>query len=308
MAAKKRAAPMEASRLAVLAAGDVERFVEVVAETLRSGDRLSREAALDALVEHPVADARDAARALFFSLHGNGPKLDQAARLRIRILRYLVELSDARDGDVGGAASACFEQLLGDDVTYELRTLGLRLLANIDDPLLLYYAVEHLDDVNLHDGEPSSTALQVVADKHGFAILYGWLRASGAASPNLIRAFELFTDAPRAIVARFVQGAIADAVGRGDEPLCIALAEAIVKLELADGYSEIDSMMKAKVSDDLYHYLAVLLAATNRAPLLTILEEQLHGGRRPRIIEEALHVRTTPEQAAILQRWEDGDY
>jgi hypothetical protein len=200
--------------------------------------------------------------------------------LRIRILRYLVELSDARDGDVGAAASACFEQLLGDDVTYELRTLGLRLLANINDPLLMYYAVEHLDDVSLHDGEPSSTALQLVAEAGNFAILYRWLRTSGATS---------------------------DAVDRGDEPLCIALAEAIVKLDLADGYAEITSMMKAKISDDLYHYLAVLLASTNRAPLLAILEEQLHSGRRPRIIEQALRVRTTPEQAAILRRWEDGD-
>ena len=30
-------------------------------------------------------------------------------------------------------------------------------------------------------------------------------------------------------------------------------------------------------------------------------------GRRPRAIAAALRVRTTPEQEAILRRWEDGD-
>ena len=48
------------------------------------------------------------------------------------------------------------------------------------------------------------------------------------------------------------------------------------------------------------------MASTNRAPLLAILEQQLELDirRRPAILE-ALRVRTTPEQEAILKRWEE---
>ena len=63
--------------------------------------------------------------------------------------------------------------------------------------------------------------------------------------------------------------------------------------------------MFARVSDELYAYVAMLLAGTNRPALLSILEDQLHRGRRPNLVVEALRVRTTPEQEAILRRWED---
>jgi hypothetical protein len=89
--------------------------------------------------------------------------------------------------------------------------------------------------------------------------------------------------------------------------MCIALAEAIVNLELEDTYQQLDAMISAKISDDLYHYLAVLLASTNRGPLLDILRQQLRRGRRPKLVADALRIRTTPEQAEILRKWEDGE-
>ena len=48
--------------------------------------------------------------------------------------------------------------------------------------------------------------------------------------------------------------------------------------------------------------------STNRPTLLSILSEQVERDirRRPAILD-ALRVRTTPEQAAILKRWEDGE-
>jgi hypothetical protein len=63
-------------------------------------------------------------------------------------------------------------------------------------------------------------------------------------------------------------------------------------------------MLSAKISDELYSYLAMLLAGTNRPPLLEILEAQLRGGRRPKLVLEALNVRPTDEQRAIVKRWE----
>jgi hypothetical protein len=38
-----------------------------------------------------------------------------------------------------------------------------------------------------------------------------------------------------------------------------------------------------------------------------MLEEQLHRGRHAKVVADALRIRTTDEQAAILRRWEEGD-
>ena len=97
------------------------------------------------------------------------------------------------------------------------------------------------------------------------------------------------------------------ALRRQDDALTTVLAEAIVQREMAASYDALASMLDAKISDELYAYVAMLLAGTNRTALLSILEHELRRGRRPRMIVDALRVRTTPEQAAILQRWEDGD-
>ena len=85
------------------------------------------------------------------------------------------------------------------------------------------------------------------------------------------------------------------------------LAETIVQDEITDAYPSLARLMSSKVSDELYNYLAVLLASTNRPPLLAILEEQLHRGRRAKIVADALRIRRTDETAAVLRRWEDGD-
>ena len=69
-------------------------------------------------------------------------------------------------------------------------------------------------------------------------------------------------------------------------------------------YPALASLMSGRISDELYSYLAMLLAGTNRAPLLAILDEQLHRGRRPKLVLAALTVRPTDEQRAIVERWE----
>ena len=113
--------------------------------------------------------------------------------------------------------------------------------------------------------------------------------------------------APREVLARYVALAMKIAIRTGNDALATVIAEAIVNGEIEAQYEALGELMSAKISDELYTYLAVLLAATNRPPLLAMLEQQLHGGRKPRAIEDALRVRTTPEQEAILKRWEDGD-
>jgi hypothetical protein len=307
MTTRRRPASADTARLKVLASTDERAFAELALDMLRSPQRLQREAALEALAEHPVDAVRDTIRALYLELDADGTRLDQGARLRVGMMRYLLQKGDPRDADIAVLASERYESLLNDDVTYELRTLGLRLLAKVNEPLLLYYVVEHLNDSNVHSGEPASTALQLLADTGNWVILYDWLRGAGLQSPHLIRVFEWFGDAPRPIMHRVVRNAVVGAIADRDERMCIALAEAIVNLELEDTYQQLDAMISAKISDDLYHYLAVLLASTNRTPLLDILRQQLRRGRRPKLVAEALRIRTTPEQAEILRKWEDGE-
>ena len=139
MPPKKRPARPELSRLTVLAAGDEAPFLAYALELLASRDRLAREAALAALVERPLPDARAALRGLYAELDADGLKLDQGARMRVPILRILRALRDVRDADIGARASETAELLMGDDATYELRVNGLLLLADIAPDLLPYY-------------------------------------------------------------------------------------------------------------------------------------------------------------------------
>ena len=134
------------------------------------------------------------------------------------------------------------------------------------------------------------------------------LLIGGDRDPSLVTAgFELLAGGPREIVQRYAPQAMEIAIRRGNEALATVVAESIINLELADSYSALAKLISSKLSEELYNYLAVLLAGTNRPELLAILEHELHRGRRPRIIAEALRIRTTPEHAAILERWESGD-
>ena len=305
MAAKKRAAAPEASRLMVLATADAAAFRDYALELLASGGRLAREAALGALVERPLPEARLALRSLYFELDRDGMKLDQGALQRTPIVRILGALGDTRDADVATRASGTFETAMGEDMSWQLRALGLRLLAQVAPDLFPYLAVEHLDDYSGIDGEPANTAFQLLAGSGHYLPIYQWLLASDRDPALVASAFELLGDAPPVVMERYVTRTMEAAIRRAHEPLCTVLAEAIVQREIEAAYPALSELMFAKVSDELYHYLAVLLAGTNHAPLLAILEDQLHRGRHQKVVEAALRIRTTAEQEAILRRWEE---
>ncbi len=306
-AKKKRTSSVELSRLKVLAAGDERSFLAYAVEMLESGNRLAREAALEALVERPLPGAREALRALYFELAADGLKRDQGATMRVAILKILQAIDDVRDRDIAMSAADAHEIAFGDDTAWPLRVHGLRLMADLDPDVLPFVAVEHLDDRRGEGVEPASTALQLLAGTGNYVALYQWL-ISGDHSPDTVTAaFELLAEGPREIVGRYVARTKESALRRGEDEFTIALADAIVRLELAENYGALKELMFAKISDELYNYLAVLLAGTNRRELLAILEEQLHRGRRPKVVAEALRLRSTPEQQAILDRWESGE-
>lgn len=296
------------ARLHVLATGDQRRFRELAAEMLASPRRLDREAALEALTEHPAHELRGALRALFFELEQDGPKRDQGAAMRIGIVKILRALGDARDADIGAHATDTYEQIMGDDTSWELRAQGLMLLAAAEPGMFPFYAVDCMGerDFSGPDGtEPASTAIQLLAGTGNTVALYQWLLAQSPGAALTHSVFDLVAEqAPREIVQRYVSSALTSALRRSDEALCTVLVESIVRRELEAAYSVIEQLLFAKISPELYAYVAMLLAGTNRPELLAILEGQLHRGRHQQLIVEALSVRATAEQAAILERWE----
>ena len=306
----RKPASGESSRLKVLAAGSDDRaFLDYALTLLESGQRIQRETALEALVERPVAPARPILRELYFALSEDGLKRDQGGGQRSHIVRVLRSIGDTRDVDVALSACDTSEIAFGDDITRNLRALGLMMLAELDADIFPYYAIEHLDDADEERGsfEPASTAFQLLAGTGNYVPIYQWLRTTGLESGALGAVFELFAGAPSGIVQRYIGEAIDVSVRRSDERTCTLLAETVVRMELADAYPALERVMAAKISDELYRYMALLLASTNRRGLLEILELQLRRGRRPKMILEALRVRPTAEQQAMIERWERGD-
>lgn len=296
---------IEASRLAVLATTDDDAFVEHAADLLASGDRLGREATLDVLVERPNARVRDALRMLFLDLAADGSKRDQGGVLRERVAEVFCKMGDVRDADVGLVAARTRETIFGDDATWKLRAHGVRLLAATSPDLFPYAATELLDDA-AHDGEPARTAFQLLADAGHFVPIYQWLLRADPSGPLVPGVFELLLDAPPQVVERYVSDALVGAIDAGNETLAMSLCETIVRREFSACYAAIGEAMFRRMSDELYTYLAMLLAGANRPALLALLDEQLHRGRRPRLVVEAMRVRPTAESDAIVKRWEEG--
>lgn len=305
--AKKRPT-IDASRLKILAAGDDEHaFLDSARDLLASGDRTAREAALAALEARALPAARPALRALYAELDADGPKRDQGCTMREAIVRILGSFSDLRDVDIAIRASHTDESIFGDDTSWRLRANGLRMLATLAPERFPYYAVEHLDDASFNDSEPANTAFQLLAATGNHVAIYQWLISGDRPGALIAQVIDLLPDAPGDIIERYISRTIGVALRTDNESLAIALADAVVEREMASSFPALEQIMSAKISDELYRYLAVLLARTNTPALLAILEGQLHRGRRPRIVADALRIRPTPEQKAILKRWEDGD-
>lgn len=305
MATRKQAkSRIDTSRLKILATGDEAAFRDHIAELLASGDRLAREAALEALVERPLPALREQIRALYLEVAGD-EKGDPGAHIRTLVTKLLVTCGDVRDVDIGMRASETYEKSMGVDGTANLRSFGLRLIAATDPDLLPFVAAEHVNDSSTFTPEPANTALQLLAGMGHQLAVYQWLVSQKEPEPALVEtAVDLLTDAPPVLMSRCLSRLTRDALAKKDEPLLTKLVETIVERKLEASYDSIASIMRAPVSKELYGYLCLLLAGTNRPALLQILEEQLEANilRRPAIFD-ALSVRTTPEQEVILKRW-----
>lgn len=307
MATRKQAkSRIDTSRLKILASGDETALREYIIELLASGDRLAREAALEALVERPLIGLREPLRALYLEVADDAGKNDPGAHIRTLVAKLLVTCGDVRDVDIGMVAAETYEKSMGVDGTANLRAFGLRLIASTDPDLLPFVAAEHVNDSSTFTPEPANTALQLLAGMGHQLAVYQWLVSREEPDPTLVEtAVDLLTDAPPRLMSRCLSRLTRDALTKKDETLLTKLVETIVERELEASYDSIASIMLAPVSKELYSYLCLVLAAANRPPLLHILEGQLEANilRRPAILD-ALRVRTTPEHEAILKRWE----
>jgi|CXWL01.1.fsa_nt_gi hypothetical protein len=303
MATRKQAkSRIDTSRLRILATGDEAAFREYIVELLASGDRLAREAALEALLERPLL-LRAELGALYDEVDSDGPKLDQGCPLRGAIVQILDRAGDLRDAPIAIRAAGTFEKILGEDVSWRLRTYGLRLLARVKPDLYSYIAGEHLDANYEKNTEVVTAVIQLLAATGQHAQVYQWL-VSGVRPPEQIAAaFEVLSEAPPEVTQRYANRVIEVALRTENERLALAVAETIIERELEGLYSALASLLSTKITNELYSYIALLMAGTNRPELIGILEEQLYRGRRPKLVADALRVRTTPEQAAILKRW-----
>lgn len=161
---RNTAATTAIARLTVLAASDEPAFVALARDLLASRERLTREAALDVIAEHPAPALRDPLRSLYFSLAADGLKRDAGARMRSSIVRALTAIRDVRDGDLALHAAGTREGAFGDDLSWQLRAYGLRMLARIAPQLMPFIAVELLDDLSGPNAdEPAATALELLA-------------------------------------------------------------------------------------------------------------------------------------------------
>jgi hypothetical protein len=312
MSPKKRQPQADAARLEVLAAnGDERAFAEVARDVLANGGRLVRERALEIIARQPRPALRDALRDLYAELDADGAKRDQGARMRVAIVRALTEIGDVRDADIALAASGCYEVILGEDLTAGLRMYGLRMLARLDPALFRFVAAETIEATEQRSPkppvEPAKVAFELLAQLEEWTLIYDWLLREHRDLELQAFVLELFTGGPRPAVERYVRRTLADAVAREQEATVMALADAVVRLRLDALYGALATTLRARISDELYGYLAMLLAGAGEERLLAVLEEELHGGRRPRVVAEALRLRPRPETEALLRRWEAGE-
>ena len=125
MSPKKRPSSQDVSRLKILAAGDEQPFAAAVSELLASGDRLAREAALEALIERPLQSLRGQLLDVYAEVDADGAKRDPGAHIRTLIVRLLLVFEDVRDVGMGMRAADTRESSMGVDGTANLRALGL---------------------------------------------------------------------------------------------------------------------------------------------------------------------------------------
>lgn len=228
-----------------------------------------REMVDTALAALESADPGDSARpvlrerAQFYFEH---PAKDAGGLLREKLLRLLVNIGHPDDLSLYLRGAACYESQLGLDVTQKLRAVALIGICAVDPPLGRAYAVRLLGepDTSPLSGEPSATALNVLASLDERLPVFGFIRLAGRAlienrlSDLVGKAFELLGAAfPATLFAELA----AEYSALDVSPVSAGIINAIIERRDAALYPLLEQIITQTRDADLHRYGLIMMAA-----------------------------------------------
>jgi hypothetical protein len=270
----------QVARLRMLAEINPEGALALAIE-LVDRERVHRalEPALEVIARAAPVAARAPLRTRYFDLAEHGDRYDQDCALRVGIVKALAAIESREDADVAESAIATVQIRMGVDVAQNLRAEGLLLLALLEPEQADFRAVELLLDphASTFSGEPSVTAVRVLAKRGQLLPIWAVARRSGTAPDVLAQAFaSLASGAPKALQSEALLAHLAEARGRGEEGEALALvaAEAIVLNELRDGYREVLDLLRSTPNTNLREYLELTVRRSTDKGLQDLLKSR----------------------------------
>ena len=264
---------------AALKAADspLDRLEAALALLKRTQQRQYVEAALAALNEEDVLAMlddfhRDVLRERVLALHDGPPEKDSGAAVREQLTRLLVYIGNPNDTDVYLRGAMTYYRQPRDDVAQNLRAASLVGLAAIDRNLACWHAARLLgeDDTSVFNGEPSITAIDVLARFDHMLTIYAFIRLRGMTlfprwhDPTAHAFIALGKDLPDTLLREAAEPFLeADAA-----VVLSGVLNAIVTHRRESLYHLIDRALFNTTDENLHNFVVILLA-TSRDDVLT---------------------------------------
>lgn len=276
-----------------------------LAVATRPGDIRAVLAALERLrgADIDPAALRTALLARFAHLAENGPRRDPGGLIRAALVRALRGRLRADDVPFLEAGALHYEVVRGVETASSLRAECLAAMDDLDQPLALAHAARLLFDPRSVNPTPDAviTAVRLLGERGDVRTLYLHV-LHGTAHPAVIaeclrRLVTLPASLIPSLLDRF-QEPMDDAVGVG-------LLDLLIDHEAWERFAPVVAERIASArSEHVFHFGAVAVVASRRAPLVAGLIEVAARERRTarlRILREALALRAhDPAVAAAI--------
>lgn len=285
------------ARLSILRQSDADAATAYAIELVATHhEHRVLEPALELLTAAAPAGARMALRARFADLAERGDRLDQDCSLRAGIVRALRAIDSRSDGDVAEQALRTVQLgWTGVDLAQGLRAEGLLLLAAGDPERADLFAAELLGDphASRFSGEPTLTAIRVLARRGQFVTIWAKVRRPGLPPDVVAQAFASARSVPADLQLAALREHLdaATALGEEGEATALVVAEAIVLNELADGYPLLLDLLRETPNTNLHQYLVVTAARASDPRLRNLMDglrKQERDERKRAVLDSAL--------------------
>lgn len=266
-----------------------------LAVATRPGDIRAVLAALERLRGADVDPAvlRAALLARFAHLAENGPRRDPGGLIRAALVRALRGRLRADDVPFLEAGALHYEVVRGVETASSLRAECLAALDDLDEPLALAHAARLLFDPRSVNPTPDAviTAVRLLGERSDVRTLYLHV-LHGTAHPAVL------AECLRRLVA-LPASLIPSLLDRFEEPLDDAVGVGLLDLLIDhEAWERFASVVAERIasarSEHVFHFGAVAVVASRKAPLIAGLLELAEAERRPgrlRILAEALALR-----------------